>query len=192
MNVSSDHSCLRKRLAGRNLYLVGMMGSGKSHTGPFLAKFLQYGYVDSDSVIEGVARKTIKQIFEIDGENDFREIETQVLSAIGQRHSLVVATGGGVVLRPENWGVLHQGIVVWIDPGYQRLWDRLQLDDSHRPLLNTKNSFEDFQSIFSKRQPLYAEADLHISVSDETPEVVALKILEKIPSILIPQEGSGV
>ena len=91
-------------LRGRNLYLVGMMGSGKSQTGLPLAKELGYGFVDMDSVIEQLTKVSIARIFEEEGEEGFRTIESQVLKEVGIRHSLVVATGGGVVTFPENWG----------------------------------------------------------------------------------------
>ena len=96
---------LRQRLGGRSLYLIGMMGSGKTSTGRPLAEQLGYGFVDADAVIEQAANCTIPEIFERDGEEGFRSLESQVLSAICQRHSLVVATGGGVVTQPTNWGL---------------------------------------------------------------------------------------
>tara|TARA_Y100001968_G_scaffold328512_1_gene375832 strand:+ start:1569 stop:2144 length:576 start_codon:yes stop_codon:yes gene_type:complete len=175
---------LKDILGGRNLYLIGMMGSGKSLTGPLLAKGIAYGFVDSDQVIEKAAKKTISEIFEDDGESSFREIETQVLKEIGQLYSLVVATGGGVVTRPENWGILHQGIVVWIDPGRNRLLSRLNLEDPSRPMLNTNNSLSSFDQLYKDREVLYMEADLKIPVADESPEEVACKILDNLPAIL--------
>jgi shikimate kinase len=84
---------LRQRLGGRNLYLVGMMGSGKSSTGRPLAERLGYGFVDADAVLEQVAGITISEIFERDGEEEFRKLETQVLRSISERHSLVLRTG---------------------------------------------------------------------------------------------------
>ncbi|HJL68124.1 MAG TPA: shikimate kinase, partial [Prochlorococcaceae cyanobacterium Gl_MAG_24] len=102
---------LKQRLGGRNLYLVGMMASGKSITGRPLAQQISYGYIDTDAVIEQLAGRAIPQIFSEEGEEVSRAMESQVLNAIGQRHSLVVSTGGGIVTKPENWGVLHQGIV---------------------------------------------------------------------------------
>ena len=106
---------LRQRLGGRSLYLIGMMGSGKSSTGRPLAERLGYGFVDADAVIEQVTGSNISEIFERDGEDHFRDLETQVLRSISERHSLVVATGGGIVTRSENWGMMHQGIVIWLD-----------------------------------------------------------------------------
>ena len=116
---------LKQRLAGRSLYLVGMMGSGKTSTGRPLAERLGYGFVDADAVIEQAAGCSIPDIFGRDGEAGFRSLESQVLSAISQRHSLVVATGGGVVTQPENWGMLHSGIVIWLDVVPDQLLQRL-------------------------------------------------------------------
>ena len=126
---------LKERLSGRSIYLIGMMGSGKTSTGRPLAKRLGYGFVDADAVIEQVAGYAIPEIFERDGEAGFRLIESQVLNAISQRHSLVVATGGGVVTKPENWGQLHSGIVVWLDVDRAQLIERLRDDSTQRPLL---------------------------------------------------------
>ena len=86
---------LKQILGGRNLYLIGMMGSGKSITGPCLAQNIDYGFVDSDEVIEKVAHQSIEKIFQEDGEKSFRDIETKVLKEIGKHYSLVVSTGGG-------------------------------------------------------------------------------------------------
>ncbi len=130
---------LKERLSGRSIYLIGMMGSGKTSTGRPLAKRLGYGFVDTDAVIEQVAGCTIPEIFERDGEAGFRLIESQVLNAISQRHSLVVATGGGVVSKPENWGQLHSGIVVWLDVNRAQLIERLRDDSTQRPLLQQPN-----------------------------------------------------
>ena len=130
---------LKQRLGGRSIYLIGMMGSGKTSTGRPLAKRLGYGFVDADAVIEQAAGCSIPDIFERDGEAGFRAIERQVLNAISQRHSLVVATGGGVVTTPENWGQLHSGIVVWLDVDRGQLLARLQADSTLRPLLQQPN-----------------------------------------------------
>ena len=185
MNSSLNSQPLSQVLAGRNIYLIGMMGSGKSKTGPILAQEIAYSFVDIDILIEKLIGKSIEKIFESEGEQAFREIESKVLQEIGQHHSLIVATGGGVVLSSENWGVLHQGIVVWIDPGQERLLSRLKLDPIKRPLLQKSENLESaFGLIWSKRKPLYAEADLHVTVKDELPDQVAKKILMELPLIL--------
>ena len=175
---------LKQRLAGRSLYLVGMMGSGKTSTGRPLAERLGYGFVDADAVIEQAAGCSIPDIFDRDGEAGFRSLESQVLSAISQRHSLVVATGGGVVTQPENWGMLHSGIVIWLDVVPDQLLQRLNADSTVRPLLQTADPEAALNALLNERRPLYAEADLTVVINDETPEAVANGILQLVPSLL--------
>ena len=175
---------LKQRLSGRSLYLVGMMGSGKTSTGRPLAERLGYGFVDADAVIEQAAGCSIPEIFDRDGEAGFRSLESQVLSAISQRHSLVVATGGGVVTQPENWGMLHSGIVIWLDVVPDQLLQRLNADSTVRPLLQTADPEAALNALLNERRPLYAEADLTVVINDETPEAVADGILQLVPSLL--------
>ena len=175
---------LKQRLAGRSLYLVGMMGSGKTSTGRPLAERLGYGFVDADAVIEQAAGCSIPEIFDRDGEAGFRSLESQVLSAISQRHSLVVATGGGVVTQPENWGLLHSGIVIWLDVVPDQLLQRLNADSTVRPLLQTADPEAALNALLNERRPLYAEADLTVVINDEPPEAVADGILQLVPSLL--------
>ena len=175
---------LKQRLAGRSLYLVGMMGSGKTSTGRPLAERLGYGFVDADAVIEQAAGCSIPDIFDRDGEAGFRKLESQVLNAISQRHSLVVATGGGVVTQQENWGLLHSGIVIWLDVVPEQLLQRLKTDSTVRPLLQTPDPDTALNDLLNKRRPLYAEADLTVVINEETPETVADGILQLLPSLL--------
>ena len=175
---------LKQRLGGRSLYLVGMMGSGKTSTGRPLAERLGYGFVDADAVIEQAAGCSIPEIFQREGEDGFRAIEHQVLSAISQRHSLVVATGGGVVTQRENWGLLHSGIVIWLDVVQDQLLQRLKADSTVRPLLQTADPEASLNTLLNERRPLYGEADLTVVINDETPEAVADGILQLLPSLL--------
>ncbi|MBL6801109.1 MAG: shikimate kinase [Synechococcus sp. BS307-5m-G37] len=175
---------LKQRLGGRNLYLVGMMGSGKTSTGRPLAQRLQYGFVDADAVIEQAAGCSIPDIFTRDGESGFRSLETQVLNAISQRHSLVVATGGGAVTRPENWGAMHQGIVIWLDVKHQELLRRLELDDTPRPLLQEQEPAMALDRLLTARRPMYAEADLTVVIDAEPPDEVADGILKLLPTLI--------
>ena len=175
---------LKQRLGGRSLYLVGMMGSGKTSTGRPLAERLGYGFVDADAVIEQAAGCTIPEIFEQNGESGFRALETQVLNAISQRHSLVVATGGGVVTQSQNWGLLHSGIVIWLDVERDQLLKRLRADETPRPLLQRTDPETAMDALLEERRPLYAEADLTVVIDDESPEVVADGILQLLPGLL--------
>ena len=182
--MSDATPSLKQRLGGRSLYLVGMMGSGKTSTGRPLAERLGYGFVDADAVIKQAAGCSIPEIFERDGEADFRKLESQVLSAISQRHSLVVATGGGVVTQQENWGLLHSGIVIWLDVVPDQLLQRLKADSTVRPLLQTDDPEAALNALLNERRPLYAEADLTVVINEETPETVADGILQLLPGLL--------
>ena len=185
MNLHS----LKQILGGRNLYLIGMMGSGKTVTGAPLAEKLEYGFVDTDEVIEKVAKKSITSIFEEDGETTFREIETQILKEIGTRYSLVIATGGGIVKKSENWGILHQGVVIWINPEKEYLLNRLQSDLTKRPLLTKSDLEGEVTKLNNERKRFYQEADLTIFVKDESPIQVAQIIIDKLFTMLSQQEN---
>ncbi len=184
MKASSTSHLLGEQIGGRNIYLVGMMGSGKSSTGDPLAKKLNYSFVDIDQLIEQLTNKSIADIFAAEGEKEFRNIENQVLSEVGKHHSLVVATGGGVVTRTDNWGTLHQGIVIWLNTDKNKILERLKNKPGNRPLIKGSNPLNKVEEIFSARNHLYAEADLHISIKEETPEEVAIKIAKAIPKII--------
>ena len=175
---------LKQRLGGRSVYLIGMMGSGKTSTGRPLAERLGYGFVDADAVIEQAAGCSIAEMFQRDGEPEFRALEKQVLNSISQRHSLVVATGGGVVTQRENWGLLHSGIVIWLDVVQEQLLKRLQADRTVRPLLQTGDPEAALNKLLAERKGLYAEADLTVVINDEPPEAVADGIVQLLPGLL--------
>ncbi len=188
MADQSTQKTLKEKLGGRNIFLIGMMASGKSQTGPDLAKMINYAFVDTDDVIEKASKQSIADIFEKDGEMVFRGLETQVLKEISQHHSLVIATGGGLVTVPENWGILHQGIVIWLDLDLNRSIKRIKSDDKKRPLLNDDNLSQTFSQIYESRKPMYLESDLRIEVEEQSPYQVASMIAEQLPSILINPE----
>jgi len=188
MAVQSTPKTLKEKLGGRNIFLIGMMGSGKSQTGPFLAKMINYAFVDTDDVIEKASKQSISSIFEKDGEKVFRDVEKKVLKEISQHHSLVIATGGGLVTVPENWGILHQGIVIWLDLDLKRSIKRLESDKKKRPLLIGEDLAQNFSKIYEIRKPIYLESDLRIEVKDQSPYEVATMITERLPSILINQD----
>jgi shikimate kinase len=167
-----------------NVYLVGMMGCGKSTIGQLLAEQMQYKFFDTDHLIEQISRQSVNDIFAMAGEEEFRSIEAKVLAEISAYTKLVVATGGGLVLRRSNWGYLHQGLVVWIDVPAAVLWERLATDES-RPLLRTENPQATIEQLLESRRQRYAEADLHITVTAERePQSVAAEILAQIPTVL--------
>lgn len=175
-------------LQGINIFLIGMMGVGKSTVGCLLAPQLGYSFVDIDVVIEKLAGRTINQIFADSGEEAFRQLESQVLSEVSAHTRLTIATGGGVVLRRFNWSYLHHGLIIWLDAPVEVLIDRLQ-NDTTRPLLK-ENAARSLQNLLDQRHHLYAQADLHIRVSaNDTPEAIASRVIAEIPSVIKPRRN---
>tara|TARA_B100000214_G_scaffold240585_1_gene176112 strand:- start:45 stop:641 length:597 start_codon:yes stop_codon:yes gene_type:complete len=191
MTAQTNQQTLKEKLGGRNIFLVGMMGSGKSQTGPDLAKMIDYAFVDTDDVIEKASKQSISAIFQKEGETAFRDLEKQVLKEISQHHSLVIATGGGLVTVPENWGILHQGIVIWLDLDISRSIQRIESDDKKRPLLPEDDLSRTFSQIYERRKPMYLESDLRIEVEDQSPNEVASMITEYLPSILVSPDSQA-
>ncbi len=176
-------------LKGINLYLVGMMGAGKTTVGRLLASELGYGFIDTDAVIEQLTNQSINQLFASQGEPAFRQIESKVLASVCARTHLAIATGGGIVMRQENWSYLHHGLIVWLDVPVEQLYARLAADNT-RPLLQDTDLLERLRSLLTQRQRFYAQADLHITPSPEdTPEQIVTQVLAAIPSVL--KEGVG-
>lgn len=173
-------------LKGVNLYLIGMMGTGKTTIGSLLAEKFGYRFIDTDAVIVQAANKSVHEIFDRDGEAAFRQLESDVLAQVCAYTNLIVATGGGIVLKQENWSYLHHGLIVWLDVAVEIICQRLA-GDTTRPLLQNAHPETQLRSLLTQRQPLYSQADLHISISqDESPEEIATRIINAIPSILKP------
>jgi shikimate kinase len=170
-----------KQLQGINIYLIGMMGVGKSTVGKLLAEKLGYRFFDTDTLIERVAQKTIPDIFATEGEASFRQLESQVLNELSAYTRSAIATGGGIVQKPMNWSYLRHGLIIWLDADLELLNKRLEGDDS-RPLASK------LESLLETRRPLYDQADLHIRIQPEqTPEEIVREILTQIPTVLKPQ-----
>lgn len=150
-----------------NLYLVGMMGAGKTTIGRKLANRVGYRFVDTDGLIEAVAGKPISKIFADEGEAAFRALESRVLSDVSAFTSLVVATGGGVVTQPMNWSYLHHGLVIWLDVPVPILVSRL-LGDKTRPLIQSVDLTAKLEKLLHDRQALYAQADVRIAYESQS------------------------
>jgi len=172
------------RLKGVNLYLIGMMGAGKTTVGRVLATQLGYKFFDTDAVIEQLAGQPISQFFAESGETKFRKLETQVLAELCGYTRLVIATGGGIVLQRENWSYLHHGMIIWLDVPVAQLQQRL-LADTTRPLLQDTDRAAKLQTLLTERSPLYAQADVRICYQEqESPEELAGRILVEMQAVL--------
>lgn len=150
--------------AKTNIFLVGMPGAGKTTVGRQLARRLQRSFVDADHEIEARTGVRIPLIFDIEGEQGFRDRESKVIAELADQANLVVATGGGAVLRPENRAVLKQsGTVVYIRAAPNLLFERTRLDPN-RPLLQVADPLKKLEELFAQRDPLYREvADVVIN-----------------------------
>ena len=176
---------MRDLLQGLNIYLIGMMGSGKTTVGKHLAQALGYSFIDTDCTIEAIAKTSIPTIFEQSGEAHFRELESQVLAELSTYTRAVISTGGGVIGSPINWSYLRQGLVVWLDVDVEILKQRVA-QNQNRPLANK------LELLLEVRRPLYAQADLQISTKpSQSPQEVAVQIKEQIPSVLKSQATSN-
>jgi shikimate kinase len=178
-------------LRGTSLYLVGLMGAGKSSTGRALAQALGYRFFDTDQLIEQVSRRSIPEIFASEGETGFRAIETQVLDQLTPYKNLVVATGGGIVTQQQNWSYLRHGLVIWLDPDLATIIARLTADPAEiaqRPLLQTADPLAELTALRDRRAPQYAQADVHLPIAaDETPEQIVPRAIMAIRAVLRPE-----
>ncbi len=171
---------INKLLQGRSIFLIGMMASGKSKTAPKIAEMLNYKFIDVDNLIEKIAKKSINLIFKEDGENIFRDLETQCLKEIIKVPSIVISTGGGVILKNENWGILRQGIIVWLDINEEVALKRLKNQSGNRPLLEDKDLKKNYMRIFNSRKELYSQADIRVNVINQSVEEIAQNIITEI------------
>jgi Shikimate kinase len=152
-----------------NIFLVGLMGTGKSTVGRRLAKKLQLHFYDSDHEIERRTGANIALIFEIEGEHGFRKRESEMLDGITKLSHIVLATGGGAVLDPDTRKVLaDRGFVVYLRTGLAQLVQRTSRD-TKRPLLNTSDPIKKIEELLEIRGPLYEEiADLIVDTDQRT------------------------
>jgi shikimate kinase len=176
----------------RVISLIGYRGSGKSSAAPLLAERLGWEWVDVDNEVELLTGHTIRHIFEYDGEIAFRDIESVVLSNICFRDHVVIATGGGAVLKPENRQRMREvGAVVWLQASIQTLWQRICSDPrsaSLRPALTNRDPMSEIELLLSEREPLYAEAaTLVVNTDGLSVERIVDEILMEIAP-LVPRE----
>ncbi|KAK2971260.1 hypothetical protein RJ640_013020 [Escallonia rubra] len=191
-------------LDGRCIFLVGMMGSGKTTVGRILSEVLGYSFFDSDKLIEqGVGGTAVAEIFKLYGESYFRDNETEVLRKLSSMHRLVVSTGGGAVVRPINWRYMNKGISVWFDVPLEALARRITaVGTDSRPLLHNESgdaytkTFRRLSTLWEERSEAYTKANATVSLEniaaklgDEdvcniTPTAIAIEALVQIESFV--------
>lgn len=163
------------------IFLIGYRGTGKTSVARALAILLGSPWVDADAVLEERAGKSIRQIFADEGEKHFRDLETAVLEALAT-FAGIVATGGGIVLRPANRQLLKQGRVIWLTAPADVIWRRIQADATtadRRPNL-AQGGMAEIESLLAVREPLYREcADAIVDSARDGAEAIA-QVIENI------------
>ncbi|HET7717951.1 MAG TPA: shikimate kinase [Bauldia sp.] len=164
-------------LAGRTIVMVGMMGAGKSSIGRRLAARLGLPFVDADTEIEQAANATISEIFETHGEAYFRDGERRVIQRLLEGSPKVLATGGGAFVNPETRAAIRKaGVSIWLKADRDLILQRVRRR-SNRPLLKTADPEGVVERLLRERNPIYAEADIHIQSRDVAHDVVIDDIL---------------
>lgn len=164
-----------------NIVLIGFMGCGKSSVGRKLAGALSYEFADTDAMIEDTYGKTISQMFEEDGEEYFRNAETELLRKLStEADRLILATGGGMPMREENAALLKEiGTVIFLETKIETILERLQ-NDTGRPLADGEDREKRLRPLYEKRLPVYREAADYIL---DTEEKSFYAIIEEIKTV---------
>jgi shikimate kinase len=162
-----------------NLFLVGMPGSGKSTLGRLLAKRLDKRFYDTDAELEHRLGVTIPVIFELEGEPGFRDREAAIVSEFVGYENVILATGGGAILRVENRACLKQnGSVLYLHAAPETLWDRTRRS-KHRPLLQAADPLARLSELYAFRDPIYREVADFVVESDQEQVIRLAQRLEQ-------------
>lgn len=167
--------------AARNLFLVGLMGAGKTTIGRLLARRLKRPFYDSDHEVEHRCGVEIAVVFDIEGEAGFRARESQVIAELSAFDGIVLATGGGAVLDPGNRRLLAaRGTVAYLHALPANLYQRLR-DDRRRPLLATRDPRLTLEQLYAQRDPLYREvADCVVETGRQPASTLMKELLERL------------
>jgi shikimate kinase len=161
----------------QNIALIGFMATGKSAVGRLVAAQLGYDFVDTDALIETRYQKKIRDIFETEGEAQFRKYEKLVVAELVEFTRTVIATGGGMAANVENLEALKTNALVvclWASP--EIIWSRARRH-SHRPLLQGQNPQEKIRSLLAARAPFYRQADVMINTERRSVNTVAQQVI---------------
>ncbi|MCA0914100.1 shikimate kinase AroK [Marinobacter nauticus] len=165
----------------KRVVLVGPMGAGKSTIGRLLAKELGYRFLDSDRIIEERCGANIPWIFDVEGEDGFRQRETSMIDELSNEVGTVLATGGGAVMRAENHGLLKKNaVVVYLKTSIDQQVERTR-KDRNRPLLQNDDPEGVLRRLFAIRDPLYTElADIVMFTDRKSPRLVVRQLVNRI------------
>jgi shikimate kinase len=179
-----NYEDLRQKLKGTCIYFVGMMGSGKSTVGKVLAEKIGYRFMDTDEAAEFMIEMPISEYFAQGNQESFRDVEYQVLMELAQYTRLVISTGGGIVERNMNWGVMRNGLVIFLDMIPADIYKRLSKDEkeiSKRPLLQGPDPLGKLTQLSESRRDKYLQADVIVPInSDLDPNALAADVVKRI------------
>ncbi len=166
-----------------SLYLVGLMGSGKTTVGRKLSAMLRLQFLDTDQELERRTGVSISQIFDVEGEKGFRKRETQLFEEVCPQSGHVFSTGGGLILDPENCARMHRyGQVIYLKVPLEVIWERLQFC-KNRPLLHADNPREVLEQLYRERDPIYSRAaDFVVRAGQEQAIQTAQNIVRMLDS----------
>lgn len=164
--------------------MIGMMGAGKTTVGRLLARQTGKEFIDSDEEIQRRTGVTIPHIFDVEGEAGFRQREMSVISDLVSRDNIVLATGGGAVLKEQNRKELsNNGIVVYLKSSVHDLWLRTR-HDRNRPLLQTEDPRAKLRELYEQRDPIYMEvADLVIQTGKQSAASLVSRLQREIATL---------
>lgn len=167
--------------SNQNVFLIGPMGVGKTTIGKMLAKELGLQFIDTDEEVERRAGANIAWIFDVEGEEGFRTRETNVLDDLTQRSKVLLATGGGSILKLENRRFIgSRGVVVSLETTVEMQIKRTE-KDKKRPLLQQGDPREILTRLKAERDPIYQElADIRITLGDSNSRKVVNSIIRKL------------
>ena len=164
-----------------NIVLIGLSGTGKTTTGKLLAERLGKTFVDLDHAIEHTCGMSVEEIFRSQGENYFRSQERLAVQSVLARRNVIVATGGGVVLAPENVADLKScGVVILLKAPAEVILNRLECDSVARPLLNKPDRLQVIEKMMEARENKYQFADFTVDTTSQNPA----EVVERIVSFL--------
>jgi shikimate kinase len=174
-----------EHLQDRPVFLMGYRGTGKTTVARLLAERLEYDWVDADDQVERLAGKSIAAIFADQGEQAFRDLEAHVVADLCSRRRLVVALGGGAVLREANRAAICQaGPVVWLTAGVDTIARRMGADrstTSRRPNLTRAGVMAEIETVLTQREPIYrACATFEVDTDTKTPAEIADLVLARL------------
>ncbi|MBI2095474.1 MAG: shikimate kinase [Candidatus Omnitrophica bacterium] len=173
----------------KNIVLIGFMGTGKTSVGKILASRLGRRVIDIDRFIETSEKKKIREIFEKEGEARFRVLEKEAVGVVARQTGVVITTGGGVVLDPENVRALRRnGVLVELTATPETVFRRVK-DSARRPLLGGGDLMARIRELYEPRRALYGQSDYHFSTDGRSPSEAADEIFEKLKGPLALENG---